>query len=249
VGHGAGDEHGTDDQVGLGHRPLDDPPVRRQGHDAPPVDLVDPAEALEVPVEEQDLGLHALSDPGRVPSHVAGAEHDHACRSHAGGPAQQHSSSPGVPLEVMSTDLGRHAARHLAHRGEERQPAVGRLDGLVGQGGGAGVEETTGHLRVGGEVEVGEQHRVGPQMSQLGRLRLFDLHDQACTPGIGGIDQVGPGGNVLAIVDRRVLARSPLDQHPVPVGHQLLGPVGRECHPMLAFFGLPGDAHVHGHRG
>ncbi len=117
----AGHQHRPDDEVGLGHRPLHRAPVGGQGHDPALVDLVDPPQAVEVLVEEDDLGLHALGDPGRVPPHVARAQHHHPGRAHAGGAAQQHPPPALLPLEEVGADLGGHAPRHLAHGGEEGQ--------------------------------------------------------------------------------------------------------------------------------
>ena len=105
--------------------PLDRALVRRERHDPALVDLVDPAEAVEVLVEEDDLGLHAGGDPGRVPPDVAGAEDHHPCRPHAGSAAEQDARPPLVGFEEVGADLRRHAAGDLAHRCEERQRAVG----------------------------------------------------------------------------------------------------------------------------
>ena len=119
----ARDEHRADDEVGVGDRTRDRAAVARQRHDPALVDLVDPAQPVEVLVEQQHLGLHALRDPRRVPADVAGAEHDDAAGPHAGRAAEQHAAPAVLALEEVRADLGRHAARDLAHRREQRQRA------------------------------------------------------------------------------------------------------------------------------
>ena len=122
----AGHEHRADDEVGLGDRPLDRAPVGGQRHDAALVDLVDPAEPVDVLVEQEHLGLHARRDPRRVPPDVARADHDHPAGPDAGRAAEQHAPAAVLALEVVRADLGGHAPGHLAHRGEQRQRAVRR---------------------------------------------------------------------------------------------------------------------------
>ena len=128
----AGDEHRADHEVGVGDGALDRAAVRRQRHDAAAVDLVDPAQAVEVLVDEHDLGLHAGGDPRRVPADVAGAEHHDLRRAHARRAAQQHAAPAVVALEEVGADLGGQPAGDLAHRRQQRQGAVGQLHGLVG---------------------------------------------------------------------------------------------------------------------
>ena len=122
----AGDEHGADDEVGVGHAALDGAPVGRQRHDPPAVDLVDPAQPVEVLVDQHDLGLHAGGDPRRVPPDVAGAEHDDLGRPHAGRAAHQHAAPAVVALEEVGALLRRQPAGDLAHRRQQRQRARSR---------------------------------------------------------------------------------------------------------------------------
>ena len=108
----AGDEHGADHEVGVGDAALDRPPVRRQRHDPAAVDLVDPAQPVEVLVDQHDLGLHAGGDPRRVPADVAGAEHDDLRRPHARAPRP--SARRGRPCGAPGS--GRPAAAPAARR-------------------------------------------------------------------------------------------------------------------------------------
>ena len=142
-----GDQDGPDDEISLGDGALDRPTVRGEGHDPALVDLVDPAQPVDVPVEEQDLGFHALGDPGGVPSHVAGTDDHDTCRPYAGDAAEQDASRPMRGLEEVRADLGRDPSGDFAHRGEKGQVTRGELHGLVGDPGGLGLEQSLGHAR------------------------------------------------------------------------------------------------------
>ena len=114
------------DEVGVGDRAGDRSPVAGEGHDPALVDLVDPPEPVEVLVEQQHLGLHALRDPRCVPPDVARAEHDDPRRADAGCAPEQHPAAAVLALEEVRPDLRRHPARDLAHRREEREAARSR---------------------------------------------------------------------------------------------------------------------------
>ena len=83
--------------------------------------------------------LHLAADRAQAVRHLdrvragdTAADHDHACGRHAGHAAEQHAAATLGLLQVPGTDLHRHAAGHFAHRHQQRQRAVGRGHGLVG---------------------------------------------------------------------------------------------------------------------
>ena len=80
------------------------------------MDLIDEAQPVEVLVEEGDLGFHAGGDPRRVPADVAGTEHDHLRRPHAGCAAHQHTTPTIVALEVVRADLRCQPPGDFGHR-------------------------------------------------------------------------------------------------------------------------------------
>ena len=128
VGHhhrraAAGHEHRADHEIGVGDRAFDREAVAGERHDPSSMDLVDPAQAVEVLVEQEHLGLHALRDPRRVPPDVAGAEHHDPRRTHPRRTAEQHPAAAVLTLEEVRADLRRHAPGDLAHRREQRQRA------------------------------------------------------------------------------------------------------------------------------
>ena len=96
---------------------------------------------------------------------------------HAGDAADEHAAAAERLLQVRRADLRGHAAGDLGHRGEQRERAVGQLDGLVGDADGARADEADGLLVVGGEVQVGVEDLAGAQLRDLDGLRLLDLDD------------------------------------------------------------------------
>ena len=111
-----------------------------------------------------------------MPRHAAAEDH-HLARLHAGGAAEQHAAAALRLFQMVRARLDRHPARHLAHRGQERQAAAGGGDRLIGDGGAARGHQSRGLLRVRGEVQIGEQHLAGLQHPAFGELRLLDLDD------------------------------------------------------------------------
>ena len=79
-----------------------------------------------------------------------------------GHAAEQHAAAAERLLEVEGAGLGRELAGDLAHRRQQRQPALLVLDGLVGDAGRARTSRSASRqLGVRGEVEIGEE-RSGP---------------------------------------------------------------------------------------
>src|SRR5690606_38389854 len=75
-------------------------------------------------------------------------------------------------------DLGGEAPGDDRHRRQQRQVAVGQLDGLEGDAGQADVEQLAGQLRLRRQVQVAEQQVVLAQVLQVAGDRLLDLDDQ-----------------------------------------------------------------------
>ncbi len=81
-------------------------------------------------------------------------------------------------LQVLGALLRRHAPGDLRHRRQQREAAVGRGDGFVGDAHRLRVAHGVGQRLAGGEVEVGEEHLPGAQQRILLRLRLLDVQQQ-----------------------------------------------------------------------
>ena len=155
-------------------------------------------------------------------------------RPHARRPTHQHTAPAVVALEEVGAHLRRQPPGDLAHRRQQRQRAVVELHGLVGDRRRAGRDQRPGDVRVGGEVEVREQRQIRTQEAELLLLRLLDLDDHLLRPGVGGgRHDVGSGGPVVVVVDRRAHAGAGLDEHVDAVAFELTDTVGRQRHPVL----------------
>ena len=98
-------------------------------------------------------------------------------------------ATPGTPpssrpaaaerlLEEVRARLRGETSCDLAHRREKRQPAIGRLDGLVRNSRDAAVDERARQRLVGGDVQVGEEHEPLPQARILLGDRLLHLEQE-----------------------------------------------------------------------
>ena len=182
-----GHEHGADDEVGVLQLARD--LVRRRGErvDAVVVARVDLAQLRQRDVEHGDVGAEAEGRRRGLLAGDAAADDDDLRRG--GCRARPPSRMPRPPRrceQLGRADLGRETAGDLAHGGEQRQRAVGELHRLVGDRGGAGVEDRPGQRQVGREVQVREEREVLAQEAVLGRDRLLHLEHEFGRPGLVG---------------------------------------------------------------
>ena len=110
---------------------------------------------------------------------------------------------------------------------------------LVGDAGGARCDQPFGLRRVGGEMQIGEQHLALAQHRDLVRLRLLHLDDH-----VGGGEHLRRGRRAIARAGRPIGSSSKpmpapapcLDQHLMAVMDQLAHAAGHE--PDAVFVGL-----------
>ncbi len=148
---------------------------------------------------------------------------------------------------MVRADLRGEPAGDLGHRGEQRQLAAGGLDGLVGDGGGAGLQQGVRALPGGGEVEVGEEGLALAEPVVLLRDRLLDLQQQVGGGPdlIGGVQDDRARGDVLRVRDGGADTGIPLHVDLVAVTHQLMYAGGGDGHAEFVVLDLAGDADLH----
>src|SRR5262249_23230435 len=98
-------------------------------------------------------------------------------RAAARDAGRDHAAAAVGRLQAPRADLDREPARDLAHRREQRQRAVGELDGLVADGAHAALEQCAGQRLVRRQVEIGEDDQARAEVAELRRQRLLHLHD------------------------------------------------------------------------
>jgi len=77
-------------------------------------------QALQVDVQDVDLGTKAASHFGSVDAHHAAADNHHGGRIDPGYTSQQNAVAALGHLQVFGSLLNRHGAGHLTHRGKQR---------------------------------------------------------------------------------------------------------------------------------
>ena len=144
--------------------------------------------------------------------------------------------------------LRRHAARHLAHRRQQRQAALGVGDGFIGDAGGAGFHQALGLFGIGGQMQIGEKNVMRLQPRDLDRLRLLHLDDH-----VGGFEHlVGIGQDLRAglfvilvgLADAR--ARAAFDKDLMAIDGQLMHHRRHQADAEFQGLDLFGDTDFHG---
>jgi len=151
------------------------------------------------------VGLHADGDHRRVDADDAAAQHDDVARRDSRDAAEQDPASAERLLEVLGARLHGEPAGDLAHRREQREPAFGVLDGLVGDRQGTGCSQGVGDAGVRREVEVREQGVVVAQEPELLALRLLDLEHQIGAPRCRSVADGRAHGAVSVVVEPRAV--------------------------------------------
>ena len=180
---------------------LDVVAVGGDGEEAAAEDVVELAQAVEVEVDEGDLGAHAEGDLGGVGADDAAADDADVAGGDAGDAAEQDAAAAVLFFEVGCADLDGHAAGDFAHGGEQRERAGAVADGLVGDAGDLLFEQRVGEFGQRGEVEVGEEDEAFAEVPVLLLDGLLDLDDHVgeAPDVVGGADDLGAGGLVFVV--------------------------------------------------
>ncbi len=205
------------------------------------------AKPVQVDVDDRDVGAEPHRRLGGVEPHGAGADDDHVASGDAGNAGQEDPTASVGPAEVVGALLDGQPSGHLAHRREERQAAVGALDGLVADGDDVRLRELASEIRRGRQVQIREDELAGAEPRVLGWQRLLHLEDQlGFGPDALRRLQRGAGGGVLLVADPAAEPGSPLDEQAVPALAERSGPGRREGDPLLS--GLDLSRHTDDHR-
>jgi hypothetical protein len=104
---------------------------RHEQADASGEDLVEVPHPVDRPLEDRDAGAEAEGNDRRVVADDPTSENDDVAGLDTRRPREKYAPPPERLLEEVRGGLRREPARNLAHRGEQRQEAVVRLDRLV----------------------------------------------------------------------------------------------------------------------
>jgi hypothetical protein len=161
-----------------------------------------------------------------------------ARRRHAGNTAEQHAGAALLLLQAMRADLHRHAAGHLAHRRQQRQPAAMAGDRLVGDGGDTGLHQPLRLLGIGREMQIGEEDLPFFQLSPFLWLRLFHLHHHfgLAEDLLGIARDLRAGGFIGLVVEADAHSGAGLDQHLMAIMDEFAHAARHQSDPVLVRF-------------
>ena len=148
----------------------------------------------------------------------------------------------------MRARLNGHAARHFAHRREQRKAAARIGDGFISDADGTGLEQPLGLFGIGCEMEIGEQRLAFAQALDLDGLRLLHLHDHLA----GGEHFVGVRQNLRSdagihfVVQADGFAGLRLDEHFMAARGQFAHGGRRHADAIFVVLDFPGDTDAHG---
>ena len=169
------DQHGPDEQVGVGHAALKVGEVGHERHDPPAILGVERLKFARVEVEDGHPSAHARRHLDRVRPGIAGADDDDMPGERARDPAQEDTRAAVLGLQEIGSHLDREAPGDLGHRLQEGERAVDSLDGLVGDPKDLLLEKDLRQGRTRGEVKVGEQGLALLEKAVLLAQGLLDL--------------------------------------------------------------------------
>ena len=112
---------------------------------------------LQIHFQNRHVRAQPRGHARRVDAAGAAAQHDHSPRQHARHAAQQHAAAAIVFGQKIAAHQHRHAPGDLAHRLQQRQPAV-HFDRFVGDARHAGFHQRLRQRPVGRQVQVSEQN-------------------------------------------------------------------------------------------
>ena len=98
-------------------------------------------------LQDGDVGSQAPGDPGRINADDAPTQYQDPGRRHAGCSAGQYPPPTHGSGQVVGHHLAGEPAGDLAHRGEQREVAVGVFDGFISHAGGPRTDQRGGQRR------------------------------------------------------------------------------------------------------
>ena len=204
------------------------------------------AEAVQVHVEDRDVGPEPDGGLERVQADRARSEDDQVAGRHAGDAREEDPAAAVGLAEVVGALLDGQAPGDLAHRRQERQAPVRPLHRLVGEGDHVRPAEDLGQRRRGGEVEVGEEDLARAEPRVFGVHRLLDLQDELrLAPDLLDAGQPGSDRAVVLVADPAAGPGSPLQQDPVAGLGEGADARRRQRDALLARLDLAGDTDDH----
>ena len=215
---------------------------------APEEHLVKDAKPRQRAVKDDDISAKTCRHPGGMRTDHAAADHGDPARSDAGHAADQLAHAISRFSQGGARRLDRQPSRHLAHRRQQREPAMGIRHRLVGDRGAAGCEKPLGLRGVRRQVQIGEEDLVLAKLAPFRRLRFLDLDHH-----VGGREDLGcrvhdrcAGRTVDIIAGANAEPGALLDDHVVSMRHIFPHRRRRQTNAIFLDLDFPGHTDSHG---
>ena len=244
---GAGDQYAADDKVCAAELFADIVAVAEQGVDVGGHDIVEVTQAFEVDIEDNDVGLETSCNAGGVFANDAAAKDGDVGWLDPGDSTEQDTAAFLGAFEEFGALLNTHASSNLAHGSQQWQVVATAAKRFVRYGSDTGLEQATGEVFVGGEVEVGEDDLSASQERPFGGKRLLDLDDQISGSEDFGVrtEQGGSAGGVIVVCDAASEASTAFDEHLMAVAYQFFNAAREHGDAVLVRFNFPWQTDVH----
>jgi hypothetical protein len=98
----------------------------------------------DVIVEDNHICVHPDRDCSGIRPSDSGADDHNPRGSHASDATHEDTSTSGRSLQVFCCHEGRHSASHFTHWREQWKRSISKLDSLIRDRGGLGIDERVG---------------------------------------------------------------------------------------------------------
>ena len=246
-GGAAGDQDRADDQVGIFQNSFDVGVGGDQGLDVGAEEVVQLLQALEVHVQDGDVGAHAYGDLAGVHAHGAAAEDDYVGFRGTGDAGQEDAFAAEAFFKVLGAFLDGEAAGDLGHGGQTGKGAVRFLDGLIRYSFDFALQQGVHLFLVRRQVEVGVEDQSVVEEGIFFFQGLFHLdHHINKVPDIGGVvDQGSTRVYIFVVGEAGADTGSFFHVDMVACGHIGFYVVGGQAHAVFVVLDLFDAADLH----
>src|SRR5215212_9401088 len=206
-------QHSPDDQICFRDCVLNHVSAGRECGNLRQEDIVEFAQPVQIVVDDSDVSAHANGDLRCVCAYDASADNHYARGGHTRNATQQNSASTAHLLEVVRSNLNRHASRDFRHRSQQGQRAASICNRLVGDTRDLTLEQLLREFGNWSEVEIREKQLALAHAWVLRRdgLFYFDDHFGSGPNVVSGSNDRGSRAFVEPIFKTRTCARVRFD--------------------------------------
>ena len=241
-------QHRADQKICVSHLGIDVRGIRHEGDHAAAIFHVERFEFLRIEIKNGDASAHSCCHLHRMRAGISCADDHDVTRHCARDATRQHTRTAVLRLQKIRADLNRETTCNLRHRLQEREAAVGTLDGFVRNPEDAFLQKNLGQFRSRGQMQISKQRLPLLQQFELRRQRLLHLEDKVRGPPdfrrVG--DHRRTRVTIFRIGESRGHTRRFLDQHPRSERNAPTAQTGTHRNARLANLNLLRDADCHG---